>query len=341
MWTNPQHAGFMKRIMKAIRYHDYGGPEVLHYEDAPIPEPGPREVLVRVHAAGVNPADRQIRAGMRLRLEQPFVFIPGCEVSGVVEQCGVEVTELAVGDEIYGMLSLHGGGYAEYVVAAVDNLGPKPTSLNHVHAAALPVAALTAWDALFEVGGLVAGQKVLIHAAAGGVGHIAVQLAKWRGAHAIATASAGNAAFLRGLGVDEIIDYRTTVFESVVRDVDVVIDAIPREVDDATDVLARETMVRSWTALRDGGIQVSICDQPIPDPDAAKRGLRGAYAAARPSHDVLNRIAGLVDEGKLRTDVGTILPLWEARRAHELIQTGHTRGKIVLIVSDSRGEALR
>jgi len=324
----------MKGTMKAVRIHDYGGPEVLCYEDAPIPEPGSREVLVRVHAAGVNPADRQIRAGLRFRLEKPFAFIPGCEVSGIVEKRGAEVTVLTVGDEVYGMLGMLGGGYAEYVVAAADNLGRKPASLDHVHAAALPVAALTAWQALFEVGGLVAGQKVLIHAAAGGVGHIAVQLAKWRGAQVIGTASAGNEAFLRELGVDEFINYRTTAFESVVREVDVVVDSIPREADDATDVLARETMARSWAVLRDGGIQVSICANPVPGPGAAKRGLRGAHADAQPGNDVLNRVADLVDEGKLRPDVGTILPLREARRAHELIQTGHTRGKIVLRIKD-------
>jgi NADPH:quinone reductase-like Zn-dependent oxidoreductase len=322
-------------MMKAVRIHDYGGPELLCYEDAPIPEPGPREVLVRVHAAGVNPADRQIRAGLRFRLEKPFAFVPGCEVSGTVEKRGAEVAALTVGDEVYGMLGMLGGGYAEYVVAAGDNLGRKPASLDHVHAAALPVAALTAWDALLVVGGLVAGQKVLIHAAAGGVGHIAVQLAKWRNAHVIGTASAGNEAFLRELGVDEFIDYRATAFESVVRDVDVVVDAIPREADDATDVLARETMARSWAVLRDGGIQVSICANPTPGPDAVARRLRGAYAGAKPGTDLLNRIAGLVDAGKLKPDVGTILPLREARRAHELIQTGHTRGKIVLRVKDS------
>jgi NADPH:quinone reductase-like Zn-dependent oxidoreductase len=286
----------------------------------------------------VNPADRQIRAGLRFRMEKPFVFIPGCEVSGAVEQCGAEVTALAVGDEVYGMLGLSGGGYAEYAVAAVDNLGRKPTSLDHVHAAALPVAALTAWDALFEVGGLVAGQKVLIHAAAGGVGHIAVQLAKWRGAQVIGTASASNEAFLRELGVDQFINYRTTAFESVAREVDVIIDAIPREADETTDMLARETMARSWGVLKDGGIQVSICANPVPAPDAAKRGLRGAHADARPDNDVLNGIAGLVDEGKLRPDVGTILPLREAWQAHELIQTGHTRGKIVLRIMGERYE---
>jgi len=321
-------------MVKAVRYHDYGGPEVLCYEDAPIPEPGPRDVLVRVHAAGVNPADRQIRAGLRFRLDKPFAFIPGCEVSGTVEKRGAEVKVLTVSDEVYGMLGTLGGGYAEYVVAAADNLGRKPASLDHVHAAALPVAALTAWDALFEVGGLVAGQKILIHAAAGGVGHVAVQLAKWRGAHVIGTASTRNEAFLRELGVDEFVDYRATVFGSVVRDVDVVVDAIPREADDATDVLARETMARSWVVLKDGGIQVSICANPRPGPEAARRGLRGAYAGAQPGNDVLNRIAGLVDEGRLSPAVGVILALREARQAHELIQTGHTRGKIVLEVGE-------
>ena len=335
MVGSPEQEGIIKGTMKAVRIHDYGGPEVLCYEDAPIPEPGLRDVLVRVHAAGVNPADRQIRAGLRFRLEKPFAFIPGCEVSGIVEQRGAKVADLAVGDEVYGMLGLLGGGYAEYAVAAADNLGRKPASLDHVQAAALPVAALTAWDALFEVGGLIAGQKVLIHAAAGGVGHIAVQLAKWRGAHVTGTASAGNEAFLRELGIDAFINYRTTAFESVVREVDMVVDAIPREADDATDVLARETMARSWAVLRDGGIQISICAKPVPGSDHAGRGLRDAYAGAQPGSDVLNRIAGLVDEGKLRPDVGTILPLREARQAHELIQTGHTRGKIVLRVRNS------
>jgi NADPH:quinone reductase-like Zn-dependent oxidoreductase len=322
-------------VVKAVRYHDYGGPEVLCYEDAPIPEPGPPDVLVRVHAAAVNPADRQIRAGLRFRLEKPFAFIPGCEVSGVVEQTGSDVTQFAVGDGVYGMTGF-GGGYAEYVVAAEDNLGRKPASVDHVHAAALPVAALTAWDALFEVANLVAGQTVLIHAAAGGVGHIAVQLAKWQGAQVIGTASARNEAFVRELGAEEFIDYRAAAFEYVVRDVDVVVDAIPREADDATDVLAGETMARSWAVLKDGGILVSICANPALGPEAQKRGLRGAYARAKPGGDLLNRIAGLVDEGKLRPDVGTVLPLREARHAHELIQTGHTRGKIVLRVEGLR-----
>lgn len=324
--------------MKAVVYRDYGGPEVLSFEEVPVPGFGPQDVLVRVYAAGVNPADRQIRAGQRFLLEKPFTFIPGLEISGVVEKRGAAVTELAVGDEVYGMIGLTGGGYAEYVVVAADKLSRKPASLDHVHASALPVAALTLWDALFQLGGLIAGQKVLIHAAAGGMGHIAVQLAKWRDAHVIGTASAANEAFLRDLGVDQFIDYRTTAFESMARDVDVVIDLIPREVDEDRNTLARETMARSWAVLRDGGVQVSICADPVPGPDGVRRRLRGAHASFRgsePGQEVLKRIAMLVDEGRVKPDVGTILTLQEARRAHELIQTGHTRGKIVLRVRDS------
>ena len=318
--------------MKAVRYHEYGTPKVLKFEDAPIPNPEPHEVLIRVHAAGVNPADRQIRAGLRFSLEKPFAFIPGCEVSGIVEKLGEEVTALSMGDEVYGMLHKPGGGYAEYVAVASGNLGIKPSMLDHIHAAALPVAALTAWDALFTAGGLVAGQNVLIHAASGGVGHIATQLAKACGAHVTGTASTSNKEFLQELGIDRFIDYRAVAFEQVAQDMDLVIDAIPREADDETDQLAQQTIERSWSVLKDGGIQVSICTTPKPSPDAAKRGLRGAYAAAHASSDLVNRITALVDEGKLKPSVGTVLPLHEARHAHELIQTGHTRGKIVLEV---------
>lgn len=321
--------------MKAIRFHEYGTPEVLRFEEAPIPEPGPHEVRVRVHAAGVNPADRQIRAGLRFRLEKPFAFIPGCEVSGVVDTCGSAVTDLAPGDAVFAMLGALGGGYAESVVATADHVAPKPASLTHEQAAALPVAGLTAWEALFAVGGLRAGQTVLIHAAAGGVGHIAVQLAKWRGAQVIGTASAGNEKFLRELRVDAVIDYRTTAFDSVLREVDLVVDLIPRDVDEATDALARETMARSWAVLKDGGLQVSICAKPVPGPGGRTRGLRGAYARAMPGHKGLAAIAALVDAEHLRPEVSRILNLGQARQAHELLQSGHTRGKIVLRVSDS------
>lgn len=316
--------------MKAIRFHDYGTPEVLRYEEAPIPVPAPHEVRVRVHAAGVNPADRQIRAGLRFRLEKPFAFIPGCEVSGVVDSCGDAVTDLVPGDAVFAMIGTLGGGYAEAVVAAADHVAPKPAALTHEQAAALPVAGLTAWDALVAAGDVRAGQTVLIHAAAGGVGHIAVQLAKWRGAQVIGTASAENEGFLRELGADAVIDYRTTAFDSGLRGVDLVVDLIPRDVDEASDALARETMARSWAVLKDGGLQVSICAKPVPGPADRRRGLRGAYARAKPGRNGLAAIAALVEAGHLRPAVGRILNLRQARQAHELIQSGHTRGKIVL-----------
>ena len=320
-------------LMKAVRIHDYGGPEVLCYEDAPIPKPLQDEVLVRVHAAGVNPADRQIRAGLRHRLEKPFSLTLGGDVSGVIEGPGPGVLDLVPGDEVYGRLPSM-GAYAEYVTGPASSFSNKPKSLNHVYASAIPIGALTAWNALFEVGGLSCGQKVLIHAAAGGVGHMAVQLAKWRKAHVIGTASLRNEAFLRQLGVDEFIDYRTGDLATAVHDVDLVLDAIPREVDRETDVLAEETIRRSWALLKDGGVLVSIATRPIPDASAASRGLRGLQANAHSGRELLDQIAELVDEGHVRPVVSKVLPLQEARHAHELIQTGHTQGKIVLRVQN-------
>jgi len=323
----------MKGTMKAVRIHKYGGPEELIYEDVPVPDPREDEILVRVHAAGVNPADRQIRAGLRYRLKEPFSLILGCEVSGVVEEMGNNVTAYGIGDEVYGRLDSL-GGYAQYVAVPAANFARKPQSLDHVQTAALPIAGLTAWQALFEVGDLSSGQRILIHAAAGGVGHMAVQLAKWRKAYVIGTDSARNEAFLRQLGVDEFIDYQVTAFESVAHDIDLVLDAIPREVDDRTDVLARETIWRSWSILKDGGLLVSVCAKPIPDAAAVERGVRGLMANAQSRRDQLEQIARLADEGYVQSVVSTVLPLEEARRAHEFIQTGHTQGKIVLRVRD-------
>jgi NADPH:quinone reductase-like Zn-dependent oxidoreductase len=320
-------------MMKAVRIHNYGGPEELCYEDAPIPDPRPGEILICVHAAGVNPADRQIRAGLRHRHERPFSLILGGDLSGVIEKVGLGVVDLGVGDEVYGRLVAM-GGYAQYAAGPTASFARKPQSLDHVHAAALPIVALTAWQALFEVGGLSAGQKVLIHAAAGGVGHIAVQFAKWQNAYVLGTASARNEAFLRGIGVDEFIDYQATAFESVAHDIDLVLDAIPREVDDRTDALARDTIERSWGVLKDGGVLVSICTRPVPKAAAAARGVRGIKADAQSRRDLLEQIARLADEGYVKSVVNTVLPLREARRAHKLIQTGHTQGKIVLRVRD-------
>src|SRR6267142_236547 len=216
--------------MKAVRVHNYGGPEVLQFEDAPRPTPGSGELLIRVYAASVNPLDWKIRAGyMKDYIPLPLPFILGWDVSGVVEAVGAGVTKFKKGDEVDGRpdVTAHGyGAYAEYVVAKQTEAALKPKSIDHVHATTIPVGAVTAWRALFDTAGLKEGQKVLIHGAAGGVGSFAVHLAKWKGAHVIGTASTRNPAFLRQLGVDEPIDYRKTKFEDLVDDVDVVFDPI-------------------------------------------------------------------------------------------------------------------
>lgn len=299
---------------------------MLTYEDAPRPEPGEDDLLIRVHAAGVNPADWQIRSGKRGVQKEPFSLILGFDVSGVVEATGRSVKHFKVGDAVYAMLH---GAYAEYVTGPATAVARKPRCLDHIQASAMPVVALTAWQALFDAGELSAGQTVLIQAAAGGVGHIAVQLAKWAGARVIGTASARNEDFLREIGVDEFIDYRTRRFEDVVRDVDVVLDAVVRDADEAIDALAGETLERSWGVLKKNGVLVSICARPSPE-IAAAHGVRGKYVLAQSNASQLAEIAGLVDAGHVKPTIGAVLPLKDARKAHELSQTGHTRGKIVL-----------
>src|SRR5215471_2339159 len=264
--------------MKAVRVHTYGGPEVLRFEDAPRPTPGSGELLVKVHAASVNPIDWKVRAGyMKDYIPLPLPFIPGWDVSGVVEAVGAGVTKFTKGDEVYARpdVAHHGGGYAEYVVVKETETALKPKSIDHVHAATIPVGAVTAWRALFDTAGLKKGQKVLIHGAAGGVGSFAAQLAKWKGAYVIGTASTRNQAFLRELGVDEPIDYEKTRFEDVVHDVDVVLDPI-----------GGETQNRSWTVLKKGGILVSIVVQPSAD-EAAKHGVRSAFISAQAGSSLL------------------------------------------------------
>ena len=309
--------------MKAVAMHAYGGPEVLIYEDAARPDPATGEVLVRVHAAAVNPVDWKVRAGhLRGFLNYSLPLIPGWDLSGVVEATGAGVTDWKQGDAVYARPDLRrNGAYAEYIAVRASELGHKPRSIDHVQASAIPLACLTAWQALFDAGGLKAGQRVLIHAAAGGVGTFAVQLAKWKGAHVVGTASERNHAFLRELGADEVIDYTKTNFEEVVRDVDVVL-----------DTLAGQTRDRSWNVMKKDGILVSILGQPSPD-DAAQHGVRAAGVFVEPNQAQLGEIAKLVDSGKLRPIIETVLPLAQAARAHEMNQTLHTRGKIVLQVA--------
>jgi NADPH:quinone reductase-like Zn-dependent oxidoreductase len=309
--------------MKAVRIHNYGGAEVLKFEDAPRPTPGPGEVLIRIYAAAVNPVDWKVRKGyLKDRIQYPLPLIPGWDFSGVVEAAGPGVTRLKKGDEVYARPDIaRNGAYAEYIVAKESEVALKPKTLDHVHAAAIPLAALTAWQALFDTAGLQAGQKVLIHGASGGVGSFAVQLAKWKGAHVIGTASSRNQSFLRELGVDETIDYEKTRFEDVVHHVDVVFDTI-----------GGDTQKRSWKVLKKGGMLVSIVAPPSEE-EAAKHGVRKGYVFVQPNASELSEIARLVDSGRLKPVVETVLPLSEARRAQEMNETGHTRGKIVLKVA--------
>ncbi len=311
-------------LMKAVRIHSYGGPEVLVYEDAPKPEAAAGEVLVRVHAAGVNPMDWKLRQGyMKDRLHHRLPLILGGDVSGIVEATGSGVTAFKVGDAVYGFLGfVKCGGYAEYAAADAAYLAPKPGALGHIQAAGVPLTALVAWQALFENAGLSPGQTVLIHGASGGVGHMAVQLAKWKGARVIGTASAKNAEFLKKLGVDVVVDYHAARFEDVARDVDVVL-----------DTQGGETQQRSWPILKKGGILVATVGVESPD-TPAKYGVRGVSFMHRPDGGQLRQIGKLIEDGVVVPAVSTVMPLNEAAKAHELSQTGHARGKIVLKIRD-------
>ena len=310
------------KTMRAVCIYSYGGPGVLKYEDAPRPRPGEQEVLVRVHAASVNPVDWKIREGqLENKLHHILPLVLGWDVSGVVDTLGPKVKTLKVGDEVFSHCDLsRDGGYAEFVVIRESAVALKPTSIDHIHAAALPLAALTAWQTLFDAAALAAGQRVLIHGAAGGVGHLAVQLAKWKGAHVLATASEHNHEFLRHLGADQIIDYNTVHFDEAVQPVDVVLDTV-----------GGDTQERSWKFIKPGGILVSIANPPSAE-TAATHGVRQKFVFSDPNATELAAIANLVDTEKLKVIVETILPLSDATRGLELSQCGHTRGKIVLRV---------
>jgi NADPH:quinone reductase-like Zn-dependent oxidoreductase len=316
--------------MKAIRIHNYGGPDVLKYEDAPRPQPGAGEVLIRVHATSVNPIDWKVRAGyMNGFIPHSFPLILGWDVSGVIEEVGpnpAAAGQFKKGDEVYSLPDhTRDGAYAEYIVVRESEVALKPNSLHHVRAAAVPLATLTAWQALFDTAQLQPGQRLLIHGAAGGVGHFAVQLAKSKGAYVIGTASGKNHEMLYELGADELIDYTTQRFEDVARNIDVVLDTI-----------GGETQECSWQVLKKGGILVSLVQLPSEN-KAKEHGVRGIRLGARPNGQKLAEIASIIDASELAPVIDRILPLSEARRAHELSQAGHTHGKIVLRVSNADG----
>jgi NADPH:quinone reductase-like Zn-dependent oxidoreductase len=306
--------------VKAVRTHDLDGWEGLVVEDAPVPPAAPGTALIRVCAAGVNPADWQLLCRPSFHRELPWT--PGFDVCGVVESIDGEASHLSVGDRVFGMVNFPApaGTYAEYVAAPVGQIARAPRSLDHVEAASLPVVGLTAWQALVGAAGMAPGQKVLIHGGAGGVGHLAVQLAKWRGATVVATASVRNHEFLASLGADECVDYTAVRFEDVVTDAHAVLDPFGGE-------LTR----RSVAALTEDGILVSL--KTVEPPAAAEaRRVRFAYVLAKPGASDLAEIGRLVDAGVLKPHLETVLPLEDAREALELSRRGHARGKIVLRV---------
>ncbi len=305
--------------MKAIVINAYGNEDVLDYVDVERPEPKADEVLVKVHVAAVNPIDWKTRdgAGERLGLKLPIAL--GIDIAGTVEEVGVGVENFKKGDAVYGMtVSALSGGYAEYALAGVDTIAPKPDSLDFENAASLPIAALTAWQAMFDLANLSSGQKILITGASGGVGSMAVQLAKAKGAFVIGTASGRNQQFIRDLGADEFVDYTAQPFEEAIKNMDVVFDTI-----------GGDTCERAFQTLKKGGFLVSAVE-PQAEEKAKEFGIQGSWLFCQPSAKQLAEINRLIKEGKLKTYVETVLPLTEVKKAHQLSQSGRTRGKIVL-----------
>ncbi|MFJ9849663.1 NADP-dependent oxidoreductase [Streptomyces sp. NPDC101150] len=307
--------------MRAVIQQSFGGPEVLEVVETERPKPLAGEVLVKVHASAVNPIDVAVRSGAIPLLGEP-PFGVGWDISGVVEEAGPGA-RFAVGDEVYGMpfFPRAANGYAEYVAVPSRQVARKPARLDHVHAAAIPLAALTAWQGLVQAAGVKEGDRVLIQRAAGGVGHFAVQIAKARGAHVIAVASAARHDFVRGLGADEVIDYRTTDYTETVKDVDIVLDSMAQG-------------DRALGVLRPGGVLISVLEHGNPELAARVEaaGRRFAGISVEPDYAALEEIAELVDAGRISPYVEQTFPLEEAGKAHELVAAAHVQGKIVLTV---------
>ena len=316
------HAG---STMMAWRVHDFGGPEVMKFERVQRPKPGPGEVLVKVAAAGVGPWDGWIRAG-KSALPQPLPLTPGSDFSGEIVSVVPGCSELRVGDQVYGVTNTRfTGAYAEYALASEVMVSSKPTSLSHAEAASVPVIAVTAWQALFEHAQLKAGQTVVIHGAAGNVGAYAVQLARQAGVQTIATVATDDISFVRSLGANTVVDYRTQRFEEEVRGVDAVI-----------DLVGGETQDRSFQVIRRGGKLISAVSHPD-QRLAESHGVAAAFFLVNVTRWYLAKLARLIDDGQLKANVGAVLPLADACAAHSMLEhvRPHPKGKIVLSVGAS------
>ncbi len=308
--------------MKAVRIHEYGNRDVLAFEDASMPSITSNEVLVKVIAASVNPVDWKIREGyLKEMISYSMPLTLGWDVSGVVTAVGADVTRFRVGDAVYSRPDIkRNGTYAEYIAIRESEIAHKPLTISHNEAASLPLAGITAWEVLITTAQLSAGQKVLIHAGSGGVGSLAVQLAKSRGAYVIATTSGKNRAFVESLGADEVIDYQTQQFTEILQDVDVVFDTLGGDIQES-----------SWSVLKQGGILVSIVSPPAEE-KARELGVRCAFVFIEPNAYILEQLAKLVEQGKLRPIVGAEFALKDIAKAHALSESGRTVGKIVLYV---------
>lgn len=305
--------------MKAVRIHEYGGPERLQVEDLPTPAPEAGELLIRILGASVNPVDYKIRKGGYLP-ESALPMTLGRDVAGIIERVGAEVRGFDVGEAVYAMLDRGHGGYAEFVADRAMNCARKPERLDFIQAAAVPLAGLTAWQGLFDHGELTARERVLIHGAAGGVGHFAVQFARAKGAEVYATCSGDDVDFVKKLGARVVIDYRHERFEDRARDMDLVF-----------DLVGGETQARSFAVLRPGGRLISTLQEPD-KAKCAEQHIKGAHYMAKPNGDELAEIARLIDEGQVTPNIEGVFPLNAAADAEKELETAHVRGKLVLAV---------
>lgn len=318
-------------LMKAIRIHSRAGPEALVYEDVPVPRMTKGDALIKVHAAAITPTEFSWNSTFTTSDgKDRLPIVPSFEVSGTVQEVAPDVSDLSAGEAVHSLLNFwRDGAAAEYVAARAVDLAPKPSSLDHIHAAAVPLSGLTAWQALFDHANLAAGDRVLVHGAAGGVGTWAVQFAHWRGAHVTGTASQAKHAFLRELGTDEVLDYSAVRFEDKIRDVKVVLDTV-----------GGDTLDRSWGVLRRGGVLVTVAGD-VSEEKATKYGVRGVSFLVQPNRPQLMKIAQLIDAGTVRPIVEAVFPLSRAREAYERGLLGHNRGKLVLQASQTNRPDVR
>lgn len=309
--------------MKAIQLHSFGDINSLYYDEVPQPNIGDDEVLVKIHAVGLNPVDWKTRKGIALYEESDLPLILGWDLAGTVVAVGDKVARFQLNDEVYGMSAFPkvGAAYAEYAAVKENDLSSKPSNITYEEAAAIPLAALTAWQALFEIGNLVAGQSILIHAAAGGVGHFAVQLAKWKGARVIGTASTQRSTWLRELGLDQFIDYRSSDFTQKISDIDFVLDSIGGEVG-----------LRSLKVLKNNGTLVTLLPNTAKEllAEAKKMGLNAGLALVHPDVAQLDQITALVVANKIRPYIDRVYPFLDIKDAHHYLEQGHVQGKVVL-----------